>query len=795
MTIKYKGIQEAEIKNKVARDYFGPFDSTRIIGNIDFCISLSDQISFLWAEAKRGQSDLFNAIVQLILTIGKARTFDNFLPPIFLGAFDAEKIAFVPYSDIHDVFYLNDFNWKVAPSNYETKEFKLIHQKVKNIIENNSLLFNFIQDNDDLREFIKNNFLSGKTDASKTRIDKNNFVVIYNKWLAIVKPTIAVSWDIVKKSGIIDGDFYLADLLSHDNETLKEKLYVLLRKDHYEIGREIDVDGLFNSKTTSFTDKQKAHIQFWNKYERPPKEEYWDYIVERRDLLVPQNIRERKGSYFTPQIWVELSQKYIADVLGEDWQDDYYVWDLAAGTGNLLAGLTNKYNIWASTIDKQDIDIINDRIKNGTNLLESHVFQFDFLNDDFIKLPKNLQDIINDPLKRKKLVVYINPPYAEVSSIGIKGKAGVNQSKMHDLYISKLGTAGREIYIHFLARIYSELNGCTIAEFSKMKTLQGSAFEKYRDFFNAKLQKSFIVPAYTFDNVVGEFPIGFKIWDTSKKEKFIKTSVDVYDDNGKYIKRKVFINNEKSQSINKWITKYKLDSNIKIGFLAGTNGNDFQQNKIVYILNKKEQMANPRGIWIVKENIIPSSIYFAIRKCIEATWFNDRDQFLIPNNEWQTDIEFQNDCLTYTLFTNNIQSKYGLNYWIPYTEDEVGAKDNFKSHFMVDYINGKLKKETNSDLFQKVNRTTALRFSLEAKEVFKAGKQIWKYYHQQPNCNVNASLYDIREYFQGRNEKGKMNNKSEDECFTGLIKNLRYNLKIISKKIEPKIYEYGFLKE
>jgi hypothetical protein len=57
--------------------------------------------------------------------------------------------------------------------------------------------------------------------------------------------------------------------------------------------------------------------------------------------------RERKGAFYTPRIWVELSQKYIADVLGANWQDEYYVWDCAAGTGNLLAGLTNKYNVWA----------------------------------------------------------------------------------------------------------------------------------------------------------------------------------------------------------------------------------------------------------------------------------------------------------------------------------------------------------------------------------------------------------------------------------------------------------------
>jgi hypothetical protein len=60
---------------------------------------------------------------------------------------------------------------------------------------------------------------------------------------------------------------------------------------------------------------------------------------------------------------------------------------------------------------------------------------------------------------------------------------------------------------------------------------------------------------------------------------------------------------------------------------------------------------------------------------------------------------------------------------------------------------------------------------------------------------VNASFYDIREYFQGRKESGIMNVKSADKDYNGLIKTLRDALKVLAKKIEPKVYEYGFLKE
>ena len=61
--------------------------------------------------------------------------------------------------------------------------------------------------------------------------------------------------------------------------------------------------------------------------------------------------------------------------------------------------------------------------------------------------------------------------------------------------------------------------------------------------------------------------------------------------------------------------------------------------------------------------------------------------------------------------------------------------------------------------------------------------------------NVNASLYDIREHFQKQKKKGKMKNKSDDETYMRLIAELRSALKILAKKIEPKVYEYGFLKE
>lgn len=816
--MKYKNIKEEELKHKIAQDYFWLYDCTKIIGNVDFCVCMyqeqkqaSDLESILWAEAKRGSSDIYKSIVQLILTIGKERTFDKYLPPTFLGSFDGEKIAFIPYNDIHEIFYINDFNWNVAPSNHSTKEFKLVYDKVKKIIESKALLFDYINDDRELKNFIKKNFVVGKFGLNKIKIDKNNFMVIYNKWLKYVKPTIAVKWENAKRIGLIEGDFYLADLLSADNMTLKDKLFVLLKKDHYELDKGEDELGLKVISTVYFTDNQVAHTQFWNKYERPPKEEYWDYIVERRDLLVPQDIRERKGSFFTPQIWVELSQKYLADTLGEDWQDEYYVWDCAAGTGNLLNGLVNKYNIWASTLDQQDVDVMHDRINNGANLLHDHVFQFDFLNDEFLpkskggKLPDKLYDIINDKEKRKKLVIYINPPYAEATTAKTvtgtgKNKSGVAiQNKANQYFKPKIGSATNEVFALFMAQVYDKIQDGILAQFSTLKFIQGSNFDKFKEYFKAKYLNGFVVPANTFDNVKGEFPIGFTIWNLNKKFKIKQITCDIYDRNGENIGEKNFYGNL-PESINKWIVKYQNDCSFQLGLLVST-APDFQHNNQLAILSKQQERY---CFTICKENLIISAVYFAARLCIERSWINDRDQFLYPNDGWKTDTEFQNDCLAFMLFhrQNRISCKDGVNHWIPFTEMEVNAREKFDSNFMSNFIKGKQNPPKKSTFMitlvfePKVDyKKRPLKFSPEAQAVFDAGRELWKYYHQQPNVNVNASLYDIKEYFQGRNEKGKMNSKSNDEKYMNLLNNLKDKLQILAEKIEPKVYEYGFLKK
>ncbi|MCD8305660.1 MAG: hypothetical protein LUC49_03245 [Prevotella sp.] len=843
----YGDILEEELKNKVGRDWFAAFDTTAIVGKIDFSVALkkegegkprsskavqegnlwnqegdsskeaiandeanstADTEFLLWAEAKQGtHHDICESFVQLILTIGKARTFDSFLPPVFLGAFDAEKIAFIGYDAVMHLFAENDFNWNVAPSNHDTREFRHVMSLVRSTLEANSRLYRYDTDAAELRAFIRNNFRINKKTLTAVSINKNNFTHVYLKWLREVKPSIAIDWDAAKKENIIDADFYLADLLSENNLSIKEKLFVLLKSDKYIYNITRRATGSFQYETIDFNDRQKAHTRFWLRYARPPKREYWDYIVNRRDLLVPQDVRERKGSFFTPARWVELSQEYIARELGEDWQDEYYVWDCAAGTGNLLAGLTNKFNIYASTLDKQDVKVMHDLIAdNRLNLLENHVFQFDFLNDSFDNLPQSLRDIINDEQKRQKLIIYINPPYAEAGSQRTtkgSGKPKTDVAVKHltyTKYLPEIGLAGRELYAQFLIRIYKEIPSCIIANFSTLKIIMGQNFNKFRMVFKPKLSRLFVVPSHTFDNVKGNFPIGFYIWRTGNENKhdFKSIEADVYDSESELVGTKNFYACDEAKSINDWMisTRNRLGER-RIGWLSARS-HDVDCIKYVFIVNDKSQITYPRGTWVTDKNVKEAAVYLAVCQVTKQTWLNNKDQFLAPNDSWKDDVEFQTDCLAYTLFhgQNRISVVNGPNHWIPFTEDEAGAKERFASRFMSDFLRGKLPRAaTPAGLFADAAPApaTPIVFSPEAQAVMDAGRNLWRYYHAQPGANPNAAFYDIRLFFQGTNDKGKMRPDSDDEQYTALIRTLRRALAALAEKIRPKVTEHGFL--
>ncbi|MBH0256640.1 hypothetical protein I6662_00360 [Helicobacter pylori] len=891
MLLDFSNLNEEPLKNQIKAEFFKDKKFLYSGDKIDFMLSYQHPnatLPVLWGEAKRGDfDDLDKAFTQLLLTIGKHKFYTHHTPP-YLCAFNAFRMEFIAFNDtITSFFYKSDIDFSIPPSNHNTEGFKHALDAFKAMCKpHNKMVFDFKTQSQECKEFIKDHLNSSHL-LNKIQIDKNNFFTIYQKWFEIVKPTIDINWEVAKSKGILDADYYLADLLSDGDKTIVEKLHTILRSSHYKLNRGMNELGKMDFMEVGFTDNQQAHQEFWSVYERPPKSEFQASILERRDLLVPSDVRERKGAFFTPKIWVEKSQEYLAKALGQDYQEDYIIWDCAGGTGNLLRGLLNKANLYLSTLDGNDVAIVKDlAAKNHLKLLENHVFQFDFLNDDFYseKVPKSLQEILKDKEKLKKLIIYINPPYAEAGNKAKMSGTGEHKAKVArdnlicEKYKNELGKANNEVFAQFFMRIYKELNGVILASFSKLKNLQGSNFKKFREIFKAKFLEGFMVPADTFDNVMGQFPIGFLVWDTSSilpkenplnlggnskeekqnsnlildqdnlkdnplKERFClldinapnrkmcsqsrtrtkgtqkhstaapfetplhTVSLEIFDSFGGFLgSKKIYTHTiDKMLTLADYLQKFQPTKRDTIFGYLDPGRNSFQHQNLVHIsVIDKSQQSHVKYFPIIATTILLVSVFFSIRHCIKATWQNDRDQFYAPYDDaFQDDSEFKNNCLAFMLFhtQNRITTAQGINHFIPFSENEVGPKERYLSHALLDFLKGGIKEESDSLFLNDKKENKPLKFSPSASKVFDAGKEIYRYYHTQDFTNrpynANASLYDIKEFFQGRNKQGKLNlpAKAKDEYYKQLYANLQDALKDLAKEIQPKVYEYGFLRE
>ncbi|MEQ1602831.1 MAG: hypothetical protein ABL885_13810, partial [Methylophilaceae bacterium] len=144
------------------------------------------------------------------------------------------------------------------------------------------------------------------------------------------------------------------------------------------------------------------------------------------------------------------------------------------------------------------------------------------------KVPEGLRKAI---VEGKKILVLINPPYAEAANrnvlaidpVDAKNKAGVAKTKIAAT-MSEYGKASNELFTQFVARIAQEIPTATLAMFSTLKYVNSSNFEKFREVWNAKYLGSFVVHSKTIDGMSGKFPIGFLIWKTNQN---VKTLISV----------------------------------------------------------------------------------------------------------------------------------------------------------------------------------------------------------------------------------------------------------------------------
>lgn len=248
------------------------------------------KLAHIWLETKQKDEDVYEMLAQIIFTAHKVKGYLDL--PIYFGCFNSNKGAVIENHQVQDVFRHTDINWNQTPSNLDKKTIERIKFLIKEVKEYS------------LQEFgTKLLEIENKGSLEKKQITKNNFLIVYNEWLEKVGSEIEIIDEKITKA-----DFYLADLMTDGKRSIAEKLTVVLTKnfDDFYYKKVFNTDLYSDIKIKD----QKKYINFWSKYERPPKEEYQEYILSRRDLLQPTNIREKK-ELFSRQKYGQVQVKNI----------------------------------------------------------------------------------------------------------------------------------------------------------------------------------------------------------------------------------------------------------------------------------------------------------------------------------------------------------------------------------------------------------------------------------------------------------------------------------------------------
>ena len=760
------------------------------------------QTKEVWFEAKEGHKhSTYAMFTQLMHYVQQALNKGEYVPPL-LAVIDTQKAAIMKSADVIPFLAKKTIKWGKSASGYTQEALDAVSAH----IGTHFVSFKIETHEDEFISTIRGAIASG--DIIRVAITPDNLKQVFDKWVALIGQEIL---DVAPEDYAL---LFFADIMSDGTVSTHANLPAELLhrngKPVFTLGGKLYELG-----------SHEGYRRFWSIYHRPPDVAYRNYLLERRDSLIPLDERSFKGAYYTPLHVVDKAYDKLADVLGKNWQREYVVWDMCCGVGNLEVKHSNHRNIYMSTLDTADIDVM----KATKTCAAATRFQYDYLNDDIAadgqldysltnKVPAGLRNAIAE---RKKLLVLINPPYGETGSgigKGEKNKKQVEQTMVNKLMKSeKLGYASKELFVQFLVRIAKEIPKATLAVFSKLKYVNAPNFEEFRQWWSAKYLDGFVVHSKAFDGLKGDFPIGFLIWETNqantKKSTIGSVATSVLDKRGKPIGEKTFYNLSKKVFLNAWMKKLKtndqpalplsnaitvstnprlkMSSDNAKGFLFAGN-NDFQNASTGTLITSSIYTGrNGGGAYLDETNLWQAAIVFAVRRLIKPTWLNDRDQFLQPS-EPLTD-EFKTDCLVWMLFSgsNLTASANGLhwngqdwsivNHFIPFTEAEVGAPDPFESDFMVQYLEGKM-------------------FSIEAQVVLAEAKKLWRsYFDHTDSRSVRDDLklnrpdvgwYQVRKALDARNASG--------DFLPVSFLPFQQAYKTLTEKLQPLVYDLGFLK-
>src|SRR5579884_1704047 len=480
------------------------------------------QTKEIWFEAKDGyKHSTYAMFTQLLHYVQQALDKGEYTPPL-LAVADTQKAALMKTADVLPLLEKKTIKWGKRASGYTQEALDTVSQYIGTYL----VSFKIETHEEEFIRTVKEAIKTGE--IIRTQITPDNLKQVFDKWVDMIGREI---------KGVSLDDYallFFADIMTDGTNATHENLPAqLLHKGNSPVF-------LLAGKVYELGNKE-GYRQFWAIYHRPPREKYRDYLLERRDSLIPLDERSFKGAFYTPLKVVDKAYDKLTETLGNNWQKDYIVWDMCCGVGNLEVKHSNPRNVYMSTLDEADVDVM----KATKTCVAATRFQYDYLNDDITddgtidysltnKIPQSLRDAI---AKGKKILVLMNPPYAEATNAdtisGGENKTGVAKTKWAAKGMEGFGKASNELYTQFIARIAKEIPNATLATFSTLKYVIAPTLDDFRAAWNARYLGGFVVNSKAFDGLKGSFPIGFLIWKTdlkgNKKTPITQIAAEVLD--------------------------------------------------------------------------------------------------------------------------------------------------------------------------------------------------------------------------------------------------------------------------
>lgn len=632
---------------------------------------------------------LIRILTQVIYYLKRFELEGEHLPDAVVVA-DKDEIISIS-ADLLYPYLDGEYDWSIAPSSAGAKSTKLVEDLKKDNIAKKVYIHDLSNpDNFNASDFLED--LDSKARLSETvkiTATVDNLVKVFTNFSTDVFTSSPGLFDKVITGDRKRVEVFLRSLQDDDEVYIHPKKKKLI----------VDDKEIFGVNVQAYEQFWQQHKQGRDNYTRKELA----LIDSCADLIIDEKQRRMKGDFYTPPVWVDKAHEVIESCIGEDWKDEYVVWDMAAGMRNL----TRDYrfgddNLYTSTLFQEDIDLSKEYNKEGYH------FQYDFLNDDMNLHDMSLEEIkklsdeelektfklpvslIKAMIEKKPIVFFANPPYVQPGTSKEKDhKKGVVQSSIGNM-MKNMGHAKMEMYTQFIYRVQllSQLFGYTENDdfhffFFNKVFFTSPNFSKFVENLTSQFHfdKGFMINAGEFNTAASSWSIIFSHWmsqgEKNQKEFIFDVLKGTKDNKVEKTDTWTGRNVKKGNTISDWVKNIKMERdniyspNTSDGFSPSTQKPvKMTRNYLGYLHNSSNNVQHSdryqgmfsmafsrnRGVPITKENFIRSSITFSIRRSVyddiaknKLLWVRDKDVFTIPSEDLLTP-EFIADCVVFSLF-------------------------------------------------------------------------------------------------------------------------------------------------